>query len=125
MRKVLIVDDEPDIRRLVSFALGRHGFDVVQASDGEAAIGVAEAEQPDLIIMDVMMPLMNGLDAARRLKENERTCSIPIVMLSAKSQQYEITAGLECGAEDYITKPFTPSELVEQLSGFIGAEKAE
>jgi CheY-like chemotaxis protein len=121
MTKVLIVDDEPDIRRLVSFSLKRHGYDIVEATDGLAACGMAEAEQPDLILMDVMMPVMNGFDASRRLKENPATAEIPIVMLSAKSQGYEQEQGLESGAAEYICKPFTPGELVEQVAHFIEA----
>jgi DNA-binding response OmpR family regulator len=116
---VLIVDDEPDIRRLVSFSLKRHGFDVIEATDGLAACAVAEAQHPDIILMDVMMPLMNGFEASRRLKENAATANIPILMLSAKSQVYEQEEGLESGALDYITKPFTPAELVEQVTNHL------
>jgi two-component system alkaline phosphatase synthesis response regulator PhoP len=114
--KVMVVDDEPDIRRLVGFSLKRHGFDIVEATDGLAACALAEAEQPDIILMDVMMPLMNGFEAVRKLKENAATADIPVVMLSAKSQVYEQEEGLESGAVSYICKPFTPAELVEQVS---------
>jgi DNA-binding response OmpR family regulator len=114
--RILIVDDEPDIRRLVSFSLTRHGFDVIEAGDGLSACSVAEAERPDLILMDVMMPIMNGFEAVKRLKSVEATAAIPVVMLSAKSQVYEQEEGLESGATAYITKPFTPAELVEQVT---------
>lgn len=116
MTKILIVDDEPDIRRLITFSLKRGGYDVIEATDGVAACATAEAEQPDLILMDVMMPVMNGFEASKRLKENPATTGIPIVMLSAKSQVYEQEQGLESGAVEYITKPFTPAELVQQVS---------
>ena len=116
MTTVLIVDDEPDIRRLVSFSLKRHGFEVIEATDGLAACAVAEREHPDLILMDVMMPLMNGFEAVRSLKANGATAAIPVVMLSAKSQTYEQEEGLESGAVSYICKPFTPAELVEQVT---------
>lgn len=116
MTTILVVDDEPDIRRLVSFSLKRHGFEVIEATDGLAACSVAAKEQPDLILMDVMMPLMNGFEAVRKLKENEATASIPVVMLSAKSQVYEQEEGLDSGAASYICKPFTPAELVEQVT---------
>ncbi len=115
----MVVDDEPDIVRLVSFSLKKHGFEVVVANDGLSAIAMAQEEQPDLILMDVMMPVMNGYDASRKLKENPRTSNIPIVMLSAKGQQTEIAAGLDSGAERYICKPFTPSDLVAQVTEFV------
>lgn len=125
MSKVLVVDDEPHIVRLVSFTLKKHGYEVVEAVDGFAAIDLAEKEQPDLILMDVMMPVMNGYDTCRRLRENERTCEIPVVMLSAKSQKAEVEAGMASGALDYITKPFTPKDLVAEVSRVIETEKGK
>jgi two-component system alkaline phosphatase synthesis response regulator PhoP len=119
--KVLVVDDEPHIVRLVSFALEKDGFDVIDAGDGETAVELARREQPDLILMDVMMPVMDGLEASKRLKEDPDTAEIPIVMLSAKSQRYEQEAGLEGGAERYIVKPFTPKELVGEVRAVLGA----
>jgi DNA-binding response OmpR family regulator len=116
MKRVLAVDDEPHILKLVSFALATHGFEVLQAADGMSAALVAEAEQPDLILMDVMMPILNGYDACERIKGNPKTAHIPVVMLSAKSQVTEQTEGLERGALCYITKPFTPKELVKRVS---------
>lgn len=116
MRRVLAVDDEPHILKLVSFSLASHGFDVVQASDGLSAVEVAEREQPDIILMDVMMPLLNGYEACERIKRNPKTAHIPIVMLSAKSQASEQAEGLERGALCYITKPFTPKELVQRVN---------
>lgn len=116
MTKVMVVDDEPDIRRLVGFSLKRRGYEVVEATDGLSACAMAEAEQPDIILMDVMMPIMNGFEASKRLKGNPATSGIPIVMLSAKSQVYEQEQGLESGAVSYICKPFTPAELVEQVT---------
>jgi CheY-like chemotaxis protein len=120
MTRVMVVDDEPDIRRLVCFSLGRHGFETVEACDGMSAVSMAADVQPDLILMDVMMPVLNGFDAVRKLKENPDTAEIPVVMLSAKSQQYEQEAGLESGAARYICKPFTPAQLVEQVTSFMG-----
>lgn len=120
MTKVMVVDDEPDIVRLVSFSLKRHGFDVIVATDGLTALAIAEKEQPDLILMDVMMPVMNGHEASKKLRENPRTGQIPILMLSAKSQRSEMAAGIESGASEYICKPFTPSELVAQVTKFVG-----
>ena len=120
MRTVMIVDDEPDIRRLVSFTLTKHGYEVLEAADGLAAIELAEAERPDLILMDVMMPVMNGYDASKRLKEKDSTRGIPIVMLSAKSQLTEVAEGLESGAMEYIRKPFTPKDLLAEVTRYVG-----
>lgn len=119
MSKVMIVDDEPDIRRLVSFTLARHGYEVVEAEDGLAAVELAEREGPDLILMDVMMPVMNGYEAVQRLRDNEGTSHIPVVMLSAKSQRAEVQAGLDSGAREYICKPFTPKDLVAQVTKYL------
>ncbi len=118
--RILAVDDEPHILRLVSFSLSSKGFEVIEASDGLTAIEIAEREQPDLILLDVMMPVLDGYEACRRLKANPATQHIPVVMLSAKSQKAEQAVGLEAGAIDYICKPFTPKDLVEQVRGFLG-----
>jgi len=118
--RILAVDDEPHILKLVSFSLAAKGFDVLEASDGLSALEVAEAEQPDLILLDVMMPALDGYEACRRLKANPKTAHIPVVMLSAKSQKAEQAVGIEAGALDYICKPFTPSDLVSQVRGFLG-----
>ena len=120
MTRILAVDDEPHILRLVSFSLSARGFEMLEASDGLAAIEVAEREQPDLILLDVMMPVLDGYETCRRLKANAETAHIPVVMLSAKSQKAEQAVGLEAGALDYICKPFTPKDLVEQVRGFLG-----
>lgn len=123
MKKILVVDDEPDIRRLVSFSLQRQGYGVIEATDGIAACATAAAEHPDLILMDVMMPVMNGFEAVKQLKEDPVTAGIPVLMLSAKSQVYEQEQGLESGALEYITKPFTPAELVEQVNRHLNGER--
>jgi two-component system, OmpR family, alkaline phosphatase synthesis response regulator PhoP len=120
VKRVLAVDDEPHILKLVSFSLRSGGFEVIEASDGLTAIAVAQAEQPDLILMDVMMPVLDGFEACRRLKEDPATADIPVVMLTAKTQLSEQKAGLDCGAEDYICKPFTPKDLVAQVQEFLG-----
>ena len=120
MKRILAVDDEPHILKLVSFSLAAKGFDVIEATDGASAIEIAEREQPDLILMDVMMPMLDGYEACRRLKDNPSTAHIPVLMLSAKSQQAERKAGLECGAEDYVCKPFTTKDLVAQINEFLG-----
>ena len=120
MKRVLAVDDEPHILKLVSFSLKAHGFEVIEATDGLSAVDVAEREQPDLILLDVMMPGLDGYEACRRIKANPNTEHIPVVMLTAKTQVTEQKTGLEAGALDYICKPFTPKDLVAQVNGFLG-----
>lgn len=120
MTRILAVDDEPHILRLVSFSLSARGFEMLEAADGLAALEMAEREQPDLILLDVMMPLLDGYETCRRLKANPATADIPVVMLSAKSQQAEQVIGREAGAIDYICKPFTPKDLVAQVREVLG-----
>jgi len=118
VKRILAVDDEPHILKLVAFSLRSGGFEVLEASDGLSAIEVARAEQPDLVLMDVMMPALDGYEACRRLKADAATADIPVVMLTAKTQLAEQKTGLECGALDYICKPFTPKDLVAQVQAF-------
>jgi len=120
VKRILAVDDEPHILKLVSFSLKAHGYEVLEATDGLSAIEVAEAEQPDLILMDVMMPALDGYEACRRIKENPKTKDIPVVMLTAKTQVTEQKTGIDAGALDYICKPFTPKDLVAQVTAFLG-----
>ena len=120
MSRILIADDEPHIRKLVSFALGNRGYEVVEAADGGEAYERAKAEAPDIILLDVMMPVMTGYDVLEKLKADPVTRDIPVVMLSAKSQQTEVQAGLSKGAQEYICKPFTPKDLVQRVAELIG-----
>ncbi len=115
MSRILVAEDEKDIRELIAFTLRFAGFDVLLATNGAEAVEVAEAERPDLILLDVRMPRMSGYEACRRLKENPQTASLPVVFLSAKGQDSEIQQGLESGAEEYILKPFAPDELIQQV----------
>jgi CheY-like chemotaxis protein len=115
MARILVAEDEKDIRELITFTLRFAGLDVLIATNGVEAIEVAEAEKPDLVILDVRMPKMSGYEACRRLKENPRTAELPIVFLSAKGQDSEIQQGLASGAEEYILKPFAPDELIQQV----------
>ena len=120
MSRILAVDDEPHILKLVAFSLKAGGLEVIEATDGLSAIAIAAAEQPDLILMDVMMPVLDGFEACRRLKEDPATRGIPVGMLTAKTQLSEQQAGLDCGAKGYICKPFTPKDLVAQVQEFLG-----
>ncbi len=115
MTRILVAEDEKDIRELIAFTLRFAGFDVLTATNGAEAVEVAEAEKPDLVILDVRMPKMSGYEACRRLKENPQTARLPVVFLSAKGQDSEIQQGLASGAEEYILKPFAPDELIQQV----------
>jgi two-component system alkaline phosphatase synthesis response regulator PhoP len=112
VKTVLIVEDELKITRLVRDYLEQAGFAVVEAADGQAAIAAARAERPDMILLDLGLPGMDGLDVTRRLRE---TSSVPIIMLTARVEETDRIVGLELGADDYITKPFSPRELVARI----------
>ncbi|KPK03697.1 MAG: chemotaxis protein CheY [Anaerolineae bacterium SG8_19] len=113
---ILVAEDERDIRDLIVFTLQMYGFRVLQSPNGEEAVKTATEFLPDLILMDVRMPKMTGYEACEVLKGQDDTRSIPIVFLSAKGQEAEISAGLELGAEEYFLKPFTPDDLVERVN---------
>lgn len=112
---ILIADDDPDVRLLLRVLLSRHGFTVLDAENGLAALETARASHPDLVLIDWMMPLMNGLEAVVRLKGDPATRDIPIVMLTAQTHVDDKVAGLEAGAQDFLTKPFDNRELVARL----------
>ena len=109
--KIFIVDDEEHIRELVKYNLQMAGFRVEEFSDGKTALGVITSDKPELIVLDLMLPVMDGLDVCRILKSQRETSGIPIIMLTAKSEEIDKVIGLELGADDYITKPFSPREL--------------
>ena len=113
--RVLIVEDEPDIRELVVHHLKREGYKVSAASSGEEALRQVQAAPPDLVILDLMMPAMDGLEVCRRLRQDPSTVSLPIVMLTAKGDEVDRVLGLEIGADDYIVKPFSPKELLARV----------
>ncbi len=116
MAKILVVDDDQDIRELISFTLRHNGFDVIVCGNGADAVKLAEEEQPNLVILDVRLPIMNGYEACRQITKGEKTKHIPVVFLSAKGQLDEVRTGLEAGAVEYYLKPFTPQELVEKVN---------
>ena len=112
---ILAVDDEEDILELLGYNLGKEGYRVERATSGEEALRKATAELPNLIVLDLMLPGVGGLDVCKTLKANPKTQHIPIVMLTAKGEEADIVAGLELGADDYITKPFSPRILVARV----------
>ncbi len=119
MPKILIAEDEPDIRDLVAFTLRFAGYEVVTANNGEEAVHTAAREFPDLILMDVRMPRMTGYDACRVMKASPELKDIPVVFLSAKGQEAEIQTGLDAGAEEYLLKPFAPDQLTDRVRAIL------
>ena len=120
---ILVVDDEAYIVHILEFSLGMEGYEVVTAFDGEEAIVKAEREGPDLIVLDIMMPKLDGYETCRRLKTIDKTKNIPVILLSAKGRSMDQRVGLDAGADEYITKPFSPRKLVERISILIGQSK--
>ena len=115
-RTVLVVDDDPVILRLLEVNFEMEGYAVRTATDGIEGLQVAKVEAPDVIVSDVMMPRMSGLELVRGLKDDPTTARIPVILLSAKAQASDIRAGLDAGADDYVTKPFEPLDLVDRVA---------
>ena len=113
--RILVVDDEEDLLELIRFNLTKEGYRVASVASGEAAIQEARRLLPDLIVLDLLLPKVDGLDVCKTLKRDPKTAHIPIVMLTAKSEEADVVAGLELGADDYITKPFSPRVLLARL----------
>ena len=113
--RVLLVEDEPDIRDLVVLHLRRDGYEVSTAESGEAALAQVRQAPPDLVVLDLMLPAMSGLEVCRRLRQDRLTASLPIVMLTAKADEVDRVVGLELGADDYVVKPFSPKELLARV----------
>jgi len=113
--RILVVDDEEDILELVNFNLAKEGYRVISTTTGERAVEMSRSERPDLIVLDLMLPGMDGLEVAKFLKQNQETQNIPIVMLTAKGEESDVVTGLELGADDYVTKPFSPKILLARI----------
>jgi DNA-binding response OmpR family regulator len=118
--KVLVVDDEIYIVHILDFSLGMEGYEVITALDGEQAIERAKSESPDLIVLDIMMPKLDGYETCKQLKADDATRNIPVILLSAKGRNVDQKVGFEVGADDYITKPFSPRKLVERINAILG-----
>lgn len=117
--KIVIVEDEPDILELVSYNLTREGFETISVTEGDKAIPLIEEQSPSLIILDLMLPGMDGLEICRCLKDSDITRDIPIIMMTAKSEETDVVLGLGLGADDYIPKPFRPKELIARVKAVI------
>lgn len=121
MRKTVVVcDDDPLLVELVSYRLSSRGYEVVVARDGGEALERIEETQPDAVVLDAMMPVIDGYQLLRRLRSNPNTAKTPVIMLTARSQEKDIVSALELGASDYMVKPFIPEELVARLTRLVG-----
>src|SRR3989338_5298935 len=121
--KILIVEDEKDIIKMLEYNLKKEGFRTISANDGEDAIDLATREHPDIALLDLMLPGIDGLEVCKSLKAQNKTKDIPIIMLTAKSQESDKILGLELGADDYVTKPFSPRELLARIKAVLRRTK--
>ena len=119
-KKIVLAEDEPQIARLVEFKLKKEGYSVTTKENGEEALKAIKEDKPDLVLLDIMMPVMGGYEVLRRLKEDEDLKSIPVIMLTARAQEKDVVKGIDMGAEDYITKPFHPAELLARVKRILG-----
>ena len=117
--KVLVVDDEEYIQHILNFSFGAEGYEVITAADGEEAVTMARSEKPDIIVLDIMMPKMDGYEACKQIKTDPQTQNIPVILLTAKGREVDRKLGAEAGADDYVVKPFSPGRLIERVEGFI------
>jgi DNA-binding response OmpR family regulator len=117
---VLAADDDEDILELVAFRLERSGYTVLRARDGEEALRVALEAKPDLAVLDVMMPKLDGFELTRRLRAEDATSRMPIILLTARAQDADVQAGFDAGADDYLRKPFSPQELRARVQAILG-----
>lgn len=117
---ILVADDEEDLRELVTYRLSRSGYNVIGAEDGQEAFELAAERTPDLMILDVMMPKLDGYELTRRVRAEAALSSIPVILLTARSQESDIDRGFEVGADDYLKKPFNPDELVARVRAVLG-----
>ena len=119
MARILVADDDVDIRELVEFKLSTLGHDVVAVADGAAAIDACQVSRPDLAVLDVMMPGVSGLDAIRAIRADPSLADLPVILLTARAQESDVETGFDSGADDYITKPFSPRELAARVEALL------
>lgn len=115
MHKILVVDDEEDVVRLVQFRLAKEGFEIISCGDGQTALRLADEEKPDLIILDIMMPLMDGMEVLRQVRSHRTTSRTPVIMLTAKTASVTVDEARQLWVSDYIMKPFDPEKLVQKV----------
>ena len=119
MALIVVADDDGDIRDLVEFKLTTLGHQIVTVADGSSAVDACRTTRPDLAVLDVMMPGLTGLEAVRELRSNPALKDIPVILLTARAQQSDVQTGFDCGADDYITKPFSPKELASRVEALL------
>ncbi|MBN2018885.1 MAG: response regulator [Sedimentisphaerales bacterium] len=123
--RIEIIEDDRDIIEMIVYNLKEEGYQTITAFDGEKGIGLAKREKPDLIILDIMLPAIDGFEVCKVLKQQQSTASIPIIILSAKSRETDKVVGLELGADDYVTKPFSPRELLARIKAVLRRHKEQ
>ncbi|GEP34509.1 hypothetical protein NSZ01_22770 [Nocardioides szechwanensis] len=119
MARIVVADDDVDIRELVEFKLSTLGHEIVAVGDGAAAIAACQAQRPDLAVLDVMMPGTSGLDAIRAIRADPNLVGLPVILLTARAQESDVETGFDSGADDYITKPFSPRELASRVEALL------
>jgi phosphate regulon transcriptional regulator PhoB len=124
-QKILVVEDEPDIRKLVQYNLIQERFSVLEAEDGEQALKLLQRETPNLVILDLMLPGLSGMELCKLLKQRSETAKLPILMLTAKAGEADRIVGLEMGADDYLAKPFSPREMVARVRAILRRSEAK
>ena len=124
MAKIVVADDDADIRNMVGFRLTRAGHEVIAVADGAAALDACREQEPDLAVLDLMMPGLGGLDAARQIRADPALQDVRILMLTARAQESDIEQGFSAGADDYLTKPFSPRELSSRVAALLGRGRA-
>lgn len=123
--KILIIEDDKDIVEMLKYNLMEEGYDIITALNGEDGIALARKERPNIIILDIMLPIIDGFEVCRMIKNDDITADIPIIILSAKSQETDKIVGLELGADDYVTKPFSPRELIARIRAILRREQGQ
>lgn len=123
--RILVVDDEPDILELIRYNLTRNNYDLIGVASGEEAFALVRTSPPDLVVLDLMLPGVDGLEVCRRLKNGAGTAAIPIIILSAKGEEADVVTGLELGADDYLTKPFSPRVLLARIKAVLRRQQSE
>jgi len=124
-QKILVVEDEPDIRKLVQYNLAQERFKVLEAEDGEQALKIVQRDKPNLVILDLMLPGLSGLELCKILRERPDTAQLPILMITAKAGEADRVVGLELGADDYLAKPFSPREMVARVRAILRRSEAK
>jgi DNA-binding response OmpR family regulator len=124
MASVLVVDDDPDVCDLVTYKLEQSGFDVRRASDGDGALREVAKQIPDLVLLDIMMPGISGLEVLQRWRGSTATAGMPVIMLTAKAQENDVERGFELGADDYVVKPFSPRELARRVTAVMSRRQS-